>query len=498
MLFLHTPSLRGPPPGCRQGGNEKKTSTMKPSAKLRTMLLAVATAATLGSHAAPGHDSIKVEAPFPMPAIAVFNFPNRSFPITDYGAKKQGTDTDENCIAANTQAFRRAMQACSEAGGGRVVVPPGEWPSGPIHFRSNCELHLSDGSTVRFSPNPDHFLPAVEVSWEGMECMNYSPMVYAYRCENIAITGGGKLTPTMDVWKAWFKRPKPHMDALARLYDWAYQGLPVARRQMAEGRNHLRPHMIHLNQCRNILLDGFKIRQSPFWTIHIYRCESGVARNLDVYAHGHNNDGIDLEMTRNFLVEDCTFDQGDDGVVIKSGRNHDAWRIGQPTENIVVRNCRVKNAHGLLVIGSEISGGIRNIYMHDCAMDDKVMTLFYIKTNHRRGAYVNNICMERVSANRMQRAFAIDTDVLYQWKDLVPTYKDTITAISDIVMRDVKCRVADGIYEINGDPRLPVKNVSIERVEVDTVRNYTTRAANVEGLRTSGLRWKAFLGKEAE
>ena len=162
----------------------------------------------------------------------------------------------------------------------------------------------------------------------------------------------------------------------------------------------------------------------------------------------------------------------------------------------MVRNCRVRNAHGLLVVGSEISGGIRNVYMHDCAMDDKVMNLFYIKTNRRRGAFVKDIYMERVSANEMQRAFAIDTDVLYQWKDLVPTYKDTVTAISDIYMRDVKCAVADGIYEINGDKDLPVSNVNISGVEVDTVRKYTTRAANVEGLHTDNIKWKTFTGKE--
>ena len=469
---------------------------MKKSNPIKTMLLAAAAALSLSSFDVPDYDSIKVTAPFPMPAIAVYNFPARDFSIADYGAKKRGSDTEANCIAANTAAFSRAMEACAGAGGGRVVVPDGVWPSGPIHFRSNCELHLADGATVQFSPRPEDFLPAVEVSWEGMECMNYSPMVYAYRCENIAISGGGKLTPTMDVWRVWFKRPKPHMDALARLYDWAYKGTPVAERRMAEGENHLRPHMIHFNQCRNVRLEDFKIRNSPFWTIHLYRCDGALVRGLDVYAHGHNNDGIDLEMTRNCLVEDCTFDQGDDGVVIKSGRNHDAWRIGQPTENIVVRNCRVRNAHGLLVVGSEISGGIRNVYMHDCAMDDKVMNLFYIKTNRRRGAFVKDIYMERVSANEMQRAFAIDTDVLYQWKDLVPTYKDTVTAISDIYMRDVKCAVADGIYEINGDKDLPVSNVNISGVEVDTVRKYTTRAANVEGLHTDNIKWKTFTGKE--
>ena len=430
--------------------NETKITTMKRPKTLMSLLLGVASVMTLSSFTVAEYDSIKVAAPFPMPAIAIYNFPHNDFSIADYGAKKQGTDTDENCTTANTEAFKRAMQACNEAGGGRVVVPDGVWPCGPIHFKSNCELHLSDGATVLFSSDPERFLPAVEVSWEGLECMNYSPMVYAYQCENIAITGGGKLTPDM----------------------------------------------IHFNQCRNVLLDGFKIRNSPFWTIHMYRCEGGVVRNLDVYAHGHNNDGIDIEMTRNFLIEDCVFDQGDDGVVIKSGRNHDAWRIGRPTENIVVRNCRVRNAHGLLVVGSEISGGIRNVYMHDCSMDDKVITLFYLKTNHRRGAFIENIYMERVSANRMQRAFAVDTDVLYQWKDLVPTYKDSITAIRNIFMRDVRCHEADGIYEINGDKRLPVKNVNIENLEVDTVRKYTTRAANVEGLNTKNIKWKAFAGKE--
>lgn len=462
------------------------------------LMLAAATVLTLGSFTVPEYDSVKVAAPFPMPAIAVYNFPHRDFPITGYGAKEKGTDTDANCIAANTAAFGKAMAACNEAGGGRVVVPAGEWPCGPIHFRSNCNLHLDDSATVRFSPDPADFLPAVEVSWEGMECMNYSPMVYAYRCDNIAITGGGKLAPGMATWETWFGRPEPHLEALRLLYDQAYRGTPVAERQMATGQNKLRPHLIHFNQCRNVRLDGFKIRNSPFWTIHMYRCDGGVVRRLDVYAHGHNNDGIDIEMSRNFLIEDCVFDQGDDGVVIKSGRNHDAWRIGQPTENIVVRNCRVRNAHGLLVVGSEVSGGIRNVYMHDCAMDDKVMNLFYIKTNHRRGAFIENIYMERVSARKMDRAFAVDTDVLYQWKDLVPTYKDTVTAIRNLYMRDVRCHEADGICQINGDKRLPVTNVNISNLHVDSVMKYTIQAANVEGLHTRNITWDAFLGKEED
>jgi len=444
------------------------------------------------------YDSIKVAAPFPMPAVAVYNFPANDFSIVDFGAKQRGTDTDDNCIAANIEAFDKAMSACNRVGGGRVVVPKGEWLTGPIHFKSNCNLFLSEGATVRFSSNPKYYLPAVEVSWEGLECMNYSPLLYAYKCDNVAITGKGTLSPDMDTWKTWFKRPKPHMDALARLYDWGYYNKPVNERLMAEGENHLRPHLIHFNQCRNVLLDGFKIRNSPFWTIHIYRCVGGVARNLDVYAHGHNNDGIDLEMTRNFIVEDCVFDQGDDAVVLKAGRNHDAWRIGQSTENVVIRNCHVRNGHGLLVIGSEISGGIRNVYMHDCTMDNKVFNLFYLKTNRRRGAFLENIYMERVKAREMQRAFAIDTDVLYQWKDLVPTYKDTVTMIRNLYMNDVECQVADGIIDINGDKDLPVENVTIENLKVDTVRKYTVRTKNVNNLTTKAIKWGVFLGDKKE
>ena len=201
-------------------------------------------------------------------------------------------------------------------------------------------------------------------------------------------------------------------------------------------------------------------------------------------------------MTKNFLVENCQFDQGDDAVVIKAGRNQDAWRIGCPTENIVVRNCHVRNGHVLLGCGSEISGGIRNVYMHDCTMEDLVKTLFYLKTNRRRGAFIDNIYMERVSANRMQRAFAIDTDVLYQWKDLVPTYKDSVTRISNIYMRDVKCHEADGVLQINGDSDLPVENVQIENVHVDTVRKYTIEKANVKRLKIKQVTWDAYLGPQ--
>ena len=375
----------------------------------RSLLAAVAAIVGLSSFTVPEYDSIKVAAPFPMPAIAVYHFPARDFSIADFGAKKKGADTDKACIAANTAAFAKAMQACNAAGGGRVVVPDGEWPSGPIHFRSNCELHLSAGATVRFSPDPADFLPAVEVSWEGMECMNYSPMVYAYRCENIAITGQGRLTPTMDVWKVWFKRPKPHMDALARLYDWAYKGTPVAQRNMAEGQNHLRPHMIHFNQCRNVLLDGFKIRNSPFWTIHPVFSDGIIIRNVHIKNpyDAPNTDGIDIESTSNVEVLDSIVDVGDDGIALKSGSGIDGIRDNVPTKNVRISGCTVRAAHGGAVIGSETAAEISDLVVEDCVFDGTDRGI-RIKSRRTRGGLIHDVVFRRITMKNNLCPFVIN------------------------------------------------------------------------------------------
>lgn len=419
------------------------------------------------------YKAINVDAPFPMNSIKEFVYPQKDFPITEYGAAKGG-------VTDNTEAIAKAIDACNKAGGGRVVVPEGEWLTGPIHFRSNVNLYLTENAILRFTGNPSDYLPAVMTSWEGMECYNYSPLVYAFECENIAITGKGMLSPEMDTWKSWFARPEAHMEALKQLYTMASTDVPVEERQMAVGKNHLRPHLIQFNRCKNVLLDGFKIRESPFWTIHMYMCDGGIARNLDVKAHGHNNDGIDLEMTRNFLIEDCTFDQGDDAVVIKAGRNRDAWRLNMPTENIVIRHCNILEGHTLLGIGSEISGGIRNVYMHDCEVPQSVRRLFFVKTNHRRGAFVENIYMENIKTGHVQRVLEIDTDVLYQWKDLVPTYEERITRIDGIYLKNVLCNSADAVYELKGDAKLPIRNVFIEDVHVGKVNDFIKKISHAE------------------
>ncbi len=422
---------------------------------------------------APTYKTVEVSAPFPMEPIKEYVFPARDFSIADYGAVQGGG-------VVNTEAIAKAIAACNEAGGGRVVVPAGEWRTGPVHLMSRVNLYLAEGAVLRFTDNPEDYLPAVMTSWEGLECYNYSPLVYAFECEDVAITGEGTLAPDMDTWRVWFARPEAHLNALKELYRMGSEDVPVEQRQMAQGENHLRPHLIQFNRCKNVLLDGFKIRESPFWTIHIYLCDGGIVRNLDVRAHGHNNDGIDLEMSRDFLVEHCVFDQGDDAVVIKSGRNQDAWRINVPTENIVVRDCDILKGHTLLGIGSEMSAGVRNVYMERCTAPDSVFRLFFAKTNHRRGGFIENVWMKNVKAGRMQRLLEVDTDVLYQWRDLVPTYKDSITLISGLHVDSVSCERTEAIYDLKGDERLPIRGVEIKNVSVGEVTQFVRNVVNAE------------------
>lgn len=451
--------------------------TQKATVAFATLLLAVSC-----THPKVTYQAIEVEAPFEMEAIQMPIFPEQDFSIADYGAVAGGE-------VNNTEAIARTIEACHRAGGGRVLVPAGEWLTGPIHFKSNINLHLEKGATLRFTDNPSDYLPAVMTSWEGLECYNYSPLLYAFECENVAITGEGTLAPIMDIWRTWFKRPAPHMEALKKLYTMASTDVPVEERQMAVGENNLRPHLIHFNRCKHVLLDSFKIRESPFWTIHLYMCDGGIVRNLDVYAHGHNNDGVDLEMSRNFLIEDCVFDQGDDAVVIKAGRNQDAWRLNSPSENIVIRNCSVLQGHVLLGIGSEMSGGVRNVYMHDCEVRDSVFRLFFVKTNHRRGGFVENIWMKRVQAEAMQRVMEVDMDVLYQWRDLVPTYQDSITRIRGLYMDGVTCKRTQAIYDLKGDPRKPIREVEIRNLSVGEVTEFVKYVVNAEEITEENIQY---------
>jgi len=385
--------------------------------------------------------------------------------------------------AKTTIAIADAISAANKAGGGKVVIPAGEWITGKVHFKSNVNLHLEKGAMLLFDDNPNDYLPAVPVSWEGIECMNYSPLIYAYECKNIAITGEGKIKAKMDHWRKWFSRPRGHMNSLKRLYDLAYQNVPTSERLMVNDSANLRPHLIHFNRCENIRLENFSIENSPFWTIHTYLCKNVLLRKLNVFAHGHNNDGYDPEMTQNVLVEDCVFDQGDDAIAVKSGRDHEAWRLATPARNIVIRNCNVKNGHQLLAIGSELSGGIENVFMQNCTVDAnaKMFHLVFIKTNERRGGFVKNISVENIkSGNVSEGILGIETDVLYQWRTLMPTYDRVLTPISNIKLKNISAGKVKFVSRILGDKELPVKKVSLINIKADSITEQKHIHQNVE------------------
>ena len=417
------------------------------------------------------------DAPFRMPAITVPEFPDRNFAVTDFGAKADGT----KC----TEAFAAAMAACERAGGGHVVVPAGKWLTGAVRFRNNCDLRLKEGAVLEFTDDPADY-PEVHTTWEGIECYNHSPLLFAYGVTNVAITGSGTIAPRMDFWRTWFARPPEHMAATEKLYYWCSTNAAVsARRLLRLDRAHMRPHLIQFNRCGNVLLDGFRIRESPFWMIHLYHSENCVVRNLDTYAHGHNNDGVDVDMTKNVLIENCHFDQGDDGVVLKAGRNADAWRLDRCTENVVVRDCDMEASHSLLGIGSELSGGIRNVWMTRCTVSD-TYSMLRIKTGPRRGGFVENIWMDHCRGKRVYRVFNIFMKYCAQWGRF-PDFERRRTRIRNINVSDCEAELASLGLELEGDERQPPSGIRISNVKVGRVIQALTEIRDCTDVRIDGL-----------
>lgn len=449
---------------------------MKKIALCFTLLLSLLFLSFKKESSAVKQKEVVVKAPFEMPSIKIPDFSEcKKFSIVDFGAVKGDKNKTSDAIA-------KAIAKANKAGGGIVVIPEGEWLTKKIHFKSNVNLYLSKGAVLLFSEDPKDYLPAVRSTWEGYECYNYSPLIYAYQCKNIAITGEGELKSKMDVWKEWFARPKAHMESLKRLYYLASYNKPMEERQMVNDTANFRPHFIQFNRCENIVMDGVTITNSPFWTIHPFLSKDVVLRNLKVYAHGHNNDGVDPEMSQNVLIEDCVFDQGDDAIAIKSGSNQDAWRLNTPSKNIVMRNCIVKNGHQLVAIGSELSGGIENVFIDNCTVVDgaKLNHLLFIKTNERRGGFVNNIYMTNIKSGKIDEGIlGIETDVLYQWRNLVPTIERRLTPIKNVYLENVTATNVKFISRIQGQKELPIENVFLTNVSAENVKGEKSIHENV-------------------
>jgi polygalacturonase len=353
--------------------------------------------------------------------IALTSFPDRTFNIRDQGAVAGDGLSD-------WQAIEASITACATAGGGRVLVPPGVYDTGPITLLSDVNLHLEEGAILRFSTRPEDYLPAVRTRWEGVDCYNYAPLVYARGCTNVAITGRGSLDGQANNanWWWWKGRAEygwsPGMSSQAdprgrpRLLEYMEKEVPVEDRHMGEG-GFLRPPFIQFLQCNTVLVEDITVKDSPFWLVHPLLSESVIVRGLKAMSHGPNNDGCNPESCKNVLIEQCYFDTGDDCIAVKSGRNGDGRRWAVPSENIVIRDCEMKNGHGGVVLGSEISGGCRNIFVENCLMNSPDLErAIRIKTNSFRGGIVENLFVRNVEVGVVDEA-VIKINCLYEIDD---------------------------------------------------------------------------------
>ncbi|HWA75864.1 MAG TPA: glycoside hydrolase family 28 protein [Polyangiaceae bacterium] len=393
-----------------------------------------------------------VSAPFPVPAFVRPSIPARSFDIKAFGAVADGQ-------TKNTAAFARAIEAASQAGGGTVLVPEGRWLTGPIHLRSNIELRLSKGAELLFSQDFADYLPPVFTRWEGLEVYNYSPLVYARDCQNVAITGEGTLNGQGAAWWPW---KKTQQATAARLYELATAGVPPEQRVLA-AEGGLRPSFIQTVGCKNVLVEGVTIQNGPMWTIHPVYSENVIVRRVTVRTEGPNNDGLNPDSSRNVLVEDSFFSTGDDCIVIKSGLNEDGWRVGKPSENIIVRRIHGERGHGGVVIGSEMSGGVRNVSVTDSEFIGTDRGL-RIKSMRGRGGVVENVYYENVR-HRDIGMMVVEMTTAYASSTLVPK-TDKPPIFRNIFVKNVTAEGAKSAAEISGLSEVPIENLSFEQVRI--------------------------------
>ena len=399
------------------------------------------------------------------------SFNNKNYPITDFGAKADGGYD-------NTKAFQDAIQTCSKNGGGIVLVPSGKYFTGPIQLESNVNLHLEEGAEILFSTNPKDY-HIVHTSFEGTELMNYSPLIYAYKKHNVAVTGKGTLNgqATNENWWPWcgaasygWKKGIPSQsDPLnrPRLVDMAEEGIPVEKRIFGEG-HYIRPNFIEFFGCTDALLKDVTIINAPFWVIHPIKSTNVTIDGVTVRSHGPNNDGCDPEYSKNVIIKNCTFDTGDDCIAIKAGRDADGRRVAIKSENIVVQNCTMFDGHGGVTIGSEISAGVSNVYVEGCIMNSPNLDVaIRLKTNSRRGALIENFYVRNIEIGQVREAI-LKVDMFYnvhgnQTGNFIPR-------IENISLENVKVKNG-GKYSIlaKGYKESPIKNITFKNVTIEKV-----------------------------
>jgi len=408
--------------------------------------------------------------------------PGRSVDVTAYGAKGDG-------VTLNSRAFAKAIADLSARGGGRLIVPGGRFLTGPIELQSNVELHVVAGATLAFSTNPADF-PIVLTRFEGVEMMGLSPLIYAHGKRNIAITGAGTLDGQASDrhWWSWKGPWKGTVDngwrdgmpnqlaARRRLFEMAELRTPVEKRVFG-AQDFLRPSFIEPYLCENVLIEGVKLRGAPFWQVHPVLSRNVIVRNLDILGHGPNNDGCDPESCSDVLIENVTFDTGDDCIAIKSGRNEDGRRVATPSGNFVIRDCLMREGHGGITIGSEISGGVGNVFAERCTMDSPNLDYaIRFKNNAMRGGVLEGFHYRDIIVGEVRQA-VIACDFNYE-----EGAKGAFTPIlRDVTIDRLSARRSVMALDSQGLPGAPIERVRLSDCSFDGVTS-PSKITHTDGL----------------
>ncbi|RNL94531.1 glycoside hydrolase family 28 protein [Sinomicrobium pectinilyticum] len=407
----------------------------------------------------------EVHAPFKMPGFKRPVFPERTISIREKGAQQN---------RLSTKAIQEAIDEISKKGGGRVVIPEGKWRSGRISLKSNVNLHLEQGAELYFSGALEDYRPAVFTRHEGVEVMSLGACIYAYKQDNIAITGKGTLygpeegpvkdqMMTEDVTEKFVPVEKP-------VEERVYEGY--------NGESIFLPMFISPTDCTNVYIEGITLERSAFWNIVPVYCDGVIIRGVTVNSVGiPRGDGIDIESSRNVLIEYSTLNNGDDCFTMKAGRGKDGIRVNRPTENVVVRYCLAKEGHGGITVGSETAGKINNLYIHDCVFDNTGVGIRF-KTRRPRGGGGENFIYERIRMNLRQTAFRWDMlgsemyvgdlakrEPFLEVNELTPKFKD-------IHIKDILVTQASTFVNINGIPESPLENLLMENIRVENSKRF--------------------------
>ena len=451
--------------------------------------------------ASPKSESLYTGLEFEMPEVIQPTFPDYAVRITDFGAVPGGE-------TLNTTAFAEAINAVTEKGGGKVIVPAGIWLTGPIVLKSNINLHTEAGALVLFSRNFDDY-PLVSVSFEGLDTYRCVSPITGKELENIAITGSGVFDGSGDAWRpvkkskltssqwknlvssggvlnakedTWYPSESSQKGA-----EGSEMNVPpfTTREEHETVKDFLRPVMVSLVACKKVLLDGPTFQNSPAWCLHPLMCEHITLQNLTVRNpwYSQNGDGVDLESCKNAMVYQCSFDVGDDAICIKSGKNEDGRRRGIPTENVIISNATVYHGHGGFTVGSEMSGGVRNIHVSNLTFIGTDVGLRF-KSTRGRGGVVENIYISAINMIDIP-AEAILFDLYYTGNSPIPEGDEKVSAkekaamaasippvteetpaFRDIYIRDVVCKGAGRAVLFQGLPEMNLRNMKMENVTI--------------------------------